>query len=239
MATGFLSSPDELEARELGGGVVKIRWTYPEEFAAQDIVFDIFAAADPADAFRSCVASDVADLETTIGGFERGGTFYFVAVAKRAPLLSLPSRALAVEIAPPTSIRTVSGPVAVPDTAEPAGLAFPFVIDPLGSVSSQGGSALLRGQILQLLLTSPGERVNLPDFGTRLRDLVFDPNNDVLAASTEFMITRALQKYLSDEIRVEQVAVSANDGILQVHIVYLRTSDLQFERVRVGIPLPS
>jgi phage baseplate assembly protein W len=105
-------------------------------------------------------------------------------------------------------------------------------------VSSDGGSALLRGQILQLLLTSPGERVNVPEFGTRLRDLVFDPNNDVLAASTEFMIKRALQTYLSDAMRVEQVAVSANDGLLQVNIVYLRTSDLQFERVRVGIPLP-
>jgi len=235
----FLSSPDQLEARELPGGFVTLRWTYPEDFAAQQIVFDIFASADPASAFRSCVAPDVAGLEATIGGFERGGTFYFIAVAKRAPLLSLPSSALAVAIAPPVATREVSGPVVAADTAEPAGLAFPFAIGPLGSVSAEGGSPRLRGQILQLLLTSPGERVNVPEFGTRLRDLVFDPNNDVLAASTEFMIKRALQTYLSDEMRVEQVAVSADDGVLQVHIVYLRTSDLQFERVRVGIPLPS
>ena len=237
MATPFLSSPDELEARELDG-VVTLKWTYPEDFAAQLIVFDIFAAADPADAFRSCVASDVASLEATIGGFERGGTFYFIAVAKRAPLLSLPSRAVVVVIAPPATTREFSGPAAASDTAEPAGLSFPFAIGLLGAVSSEGGSARLRGQILQLLLTSPGERVNVPEFGTRLRDLVFDPNNDLLAASTEFMIKRALQTYLSDEMRVEQVAVSADDGLLQVHIVYLRTSDLQFERVRVGIPLP-
>jgi hypothetical protein len=237
VASGFLSSPDGLEGRELGGGVVKLRWTYPEDFSAQHIVFDIFASGDPTNAFRSCVASDIAGLEATIGGFERGGTFYFIAVAKRAPLLSLPSRALAVKVAAPTVTSAASGPVAA-DTAELAGLAFPFAINLLGSVSSEGGSALLRGQILQLLLTSPGERVNLPDYGTRLRDLVFDPNNDVLAATTEFMIKRALQKYLADDIRVEQVAVTANQELLQVNIVYLRTSDLQFERVRVGIPLP-
>jgi uncharacterized protein len=238
VATEFLSSPDGLEALDAGGGVVTIRWAYPDDFAKLRIVFDIFASPDPTDAFRTCVASDVAGLEVDVAGFERGGTIYFVALAKRAPLLSLPSRALAFEIARTTTREAPPSPVSVSDTAKPAGLAFPFAVDRLGSISSDGGSARLRGQILQLLLTSPGERVNVPDFGTRLRDLVFDPNNDVLAASTEFMITRALQKYLADEIRVEQVAVSADDAVLHVHIVYLRTSDLQFERVRVGIPLP-
>jgi len=231
----FLSSPDELEARDAGGGMVHLRWTYPQNFAAAQIVFDIFASDDPTDAFRSRVATDIAALETTVEGFDRTGTFYFVAVAKRAPLLSLPTRAVSLRLEAQQA--PVSAPAAPATPAGATGLAFPFGINVLGGVSAEGGSALLRGKILQLLLTSPGERVNLPDYGARLRDLVFDPNSDVLAATTEFMIQRALQKYLGDQIRVEQVAITTDREALHVNIVYLRKSDLQFERVRVGVPL--
>jgi phage baseplate assembly protein W len=236
MANGFLSSPAGLHGQDLGGGTVALRWTYAEDIVAQGIVFDVFAATDPTDPFRSRVVADLNALTRTIAGFESGGLFYFIVVAKRAPLLSLPSRALAIRVEP--VLRPVDFSPATTAGAAQAGLAFPFGIDVLGSISAEGGSALLRGKILQLLLTSPGERVNLPDYGTRLRDLVFDPNADVLAATTEFMIQRALQKYMADEIRVEQVAISVNDNVLQVNIVYLRKSDLQFERVRVGVPLP-
>jgi hypothetical protein len=236
MATGFLASPDGLKG-EPSAGAVRLSWSYPEDFAAQQIVFDIYVSTDPTDAFRTRVAADVNGLHVAIPGFDKGGTFYFIVVAKRAPLLSLPSRALTVRIAAPVGAVAAS-PAGTAGATEPSGLAFPFAVNRLGSIASEGGSALLRGRILQLLLTSPGERVNLPDFGTRLRDLVFDPNNDVLAASTEFMIQRAMQKYLSDDLRVEQVAITAADEVLQVNIVYYRTSDLQLESVRVGIPLP-
>ena len=35
----------------------------------------------------------------------------------------------------------------------------------------------LRGKIIQVLFTAPGERVNQPEFGCGLFNLVFDPNN--------------------------------------------------------------
>jgi phage baseplate assembly protein W len=115
---------------------------------------------------------------------------------------------------------------------------FPFQIDPKGSVFGDFGDSLLHGKILQLLLTSPGERVNLPEFGTRLRDLVFDPNNEVLAAATEFAVSRALQRFLSDELHVEKVQISSHEAELLVEILYLRKADLNTERLRVGIPIP-
>lgn len=238
MADGFLSSPAGLQGEDLGNGAVALRWTYADDIVAQNILFDAFAGPDLTDPLRSRVAADVAGLAVTVGGFEQGGTWYFTVVAKRAPLLSLPSRTLALYVRPVTPAAGITPPTTAAAT-EASGLGFPFRVDGLGAVEAEGGSALLRGKILQLLLTSPGERVNLPDYGTRLRDLVFDPNSDVLAATTEFMIRRALQKYLGDELRVEQVAVSASDNVLQVNIVYLRKSDLQFERVRVGVPLPT
>jgi phage baseplate assembly protein W len=118
------------------------------------------------------------------------------------------------------------------------GLSVPFRIDAGGRVLVDGGDALLRSKVLQLLLTSPGERVNQPEFGTRLRDLVFDPNNDILAAATEFAITRALQRFLGQQIEVEGVQVSTFDSELHVDISYVRKQDLTAQRVRVGIPIP-
>jgi phage baseplate assembly protein W len=98
---------------------------------------------------------------------------------------------------------------------------------------------LLRAKVLQLLLTSPGERVNLPEFGTRLRDLVFDPGNDILAAATEFAIVRALRRWLGSEIQVDGVRVRSDDAELSVDVTYLQIADLRMERLRVGIPIPS
>ena len=48
------------------------------------------------------------------------------------------------------------------------GPAFPFTIDDLGRVATQTGDANIRARIIQLLLTSPGERVHLPEFGCGL-----------------------------------------------------------------------
>lgn len=117
------------------------------------------------------------------------------------------------------------------------GLDFPFGIDARGRVSAHHGDPLLRARILQLLLTSPGERVNQPEFGTRLRDLVFDPNSDILLAATEFAVTRALQRFLGDQIEVEAVQISTLESELHVDISYVRKRDLTAQRVRVGIPI--
>ena len=113
------------------------------------------------------------------------------------------------------------------------GIAFPFRIDRLGQLATLSGDANIRAKIVQVVLTAPGERVNLPTFGCGLRDLVFDPNNDILAATTEFAITRALQEWMADEILVERVDVSAHDGSLVVGIVYVRRDRLERGQVKI------
>lgn len=107
------------------------------------------------------------------------------------------------------------------------GFGFPFGINDLGQVSTTTGDDNIRGKIVQIMLTAPGERVGLPEFGCGLRDLVFDPNNEILAAATEFAITRALQQWLGDEIILERVDVSNQDERLQIQVVYLRRDRLE------------
>ncbi|HEU4578340.1 MAG TPA: GPW/gp25 family protein [Polyangiaceae bacterium] len=232
----LLASASDLRGQDQGSGNVRLSWEYPGDIAVLGIVFDVFGSADPQDVFRTRFAQDVAATAVALEGLGLSGDRYFTVVARRGDLLSLPARILRLAVQPP--VAAASPPAGGSDAALASGVGFPFGISSRGGVYAQGGDLLLRGKILQLLLTSPGERVNRPDYGTRLLDLVFDPNSDVLAATTQFMVARALQKYLSDEIQIDKVLITADDAMLNVDISYIKKADLRSELVRVGVPLP-
>lgn len=98
---------------------------------------------------------------------------------------------------------------------------FPYQFDDLGSTAQTGEEEHIRDLIKQVLFTSPGERVNRPTFGCGLMQLVFAPNSDELAASTQFTVQGALQHWLGDLVQVEQVTVANNDSTLDVTVQYL------------------
>lgn len=100
-------------------------------------------------------------------------------------------------------------------------IAFPYKIDGGGRTALVDADAHVRDMIAQLLFTSPGERVNRPDFGTALRQLVFGPNSPEVALATQFLVQGALQQYLGDMIVVETVAVASEDATLSVTISYM------------------
>ena len=54
----------------------------------------------------------------------------------------------------------------------------PFLGGPEGVLSRQEDDRLIKNDILQLLLTVPGERVMRPDFGVNLRNFVFEPGTN-------------------------------------------------------------
>jgi len=58
-----------------------------------------------------------------------------------------------------------------------------------------------------ILGTAPGERLNRPDFGCRIHDLMFAPNTDITAARAEIYCEEAIYKY---EPRVESVVIRAH-----------------------------
>src|SRR5262249_50764087 len=63
----------------------------------------------------------------------------------------------------------------------------------------------VRQLVEQVLFTSPGERVNLPDFGSGLLQLPFAPNSIEMAAAAQVNVQAALQKWLSGYIKVLSV----------------------------------
>lgn len=97
---------------------------------------------------------------------------------------------------------------------------FPFHVDGRGRSVATGEEDHIRDLIEQLLFTSPGERVNRPDFGAGLMQLVFAPNSDELAATTQFLVQGALQQWLGDLIEVDAVQVDNEDATLRVTVQY-------------------
>jgi phage baseplate assembly protein W len=94
--------------------------------------------------------------------------------------------------------------------------------------------------VRQILLTSPGERADLPEFGCGLRQLLFAPNSDALQAATQLLIQRSLSLWLSDQIAVQTITVGPGpDGdysqiVVQVAYTLLETQSMQQTSVLVS-----
>jgi phage baseplate assembly protein W len=99
----------------------------------------------------------------------------------------------------------------------------PVALDPgLGRLAAESDYGQHIDQMIrQLLLTTPGERVNRPDFGCGLRDMVFAANGQVTAGLTQVAVFQALGEWLGSVIDVEDVAVDAVDEKLEVRIAYV------------------
>jgi phage baseplate assembly protein W len=102
---------------------------------------------------------------------------------------------------------------------------FPLMIDGGGRVALTDVDDHVRDMIEQVLFTRPGERPMRPDFGCGLAELVFEPNDTVLAAATELRVRAALQHWLSDVADVDRVAVRAEDSRLVIEVSWVRLLD--------------
>lgn len=97
---------------------------------------------------------------------------------------------------------------------------FPYQFDGRGRTKEAAYGDFVRQLVEQVLFTSPGERVNLPDFGSGLLQLPFAPNSPELAAATQFAVQGALQKWLSGFITVQSVIAAAEEAVLTVTVTY-------------------
>ena len=87
------------------------------------------------------------------------------------------------------------------------GLRFPIGKNNiLFSKSSKG--ELIKGQILQLLFTVPGERVMLPNFGLHIRQYLFSPIDSIIIEKIKKDIYRQVGFYVST---AEIVGVDVNE----------------------------
>lgn len=101
-------------------------------------------------------------------------------------------------------------------------LDYPFHLDAQGRSARTSADDHVRDLIYQVLFTSPGERVNRPEFGCGLKQLVFLPNSDALATATQHLVQGALLRWLEEVIAIERVTVTAIEATLTVTVVYVR-----------------
>ena len=98
-------------------------------------------------------------------------------------------------------------------------LDFPFDFDGSGRAARTDPDDHVRDMIYELLFTNPGERVNLPDFGCGLLQMVFRPNSEALAAATQLLVQGALQQWLGDVIAVQKLSVNNIEERLYITLV--------------------
>ena len=99
-------------------------------------------------------------------------------------------------------------------------LDHPLHLDGRGLTAETDADNHIRDLIHQVLFTIPGERVNRPDFGCGLGQLVFMPDSDGLAAATQFLMQGALTRWLDDVIVVHRVDVLSHDETLEVVVTF-------------------
>ena len=117
------------------------------------------------------------------------------------------------------------------------GLKFPFQFHKRSggariSTASSQDHAHIHESILQILGTQPGERFMNPDFGSRLKELVFEENDAVLKGLVRHHVIDAIRRW---EKRVTVTRVSFDDSpakidrnVLPVQIAY-RVIETQVE----------
>ena len=100
-------------------------------------------------------------------------------------------------------------------------IAYPLRVDGRGRIAGANHADHIRQLIEQVLFTAPGERVNRPEFGSGVQQLIFSPNSDELAAATQFLVQGALEQWLGELIQVEAVTVTNRDSQLVVVVQYM------------------
>lgn len=124
------------------------------------------------------------------------------------------------------------------DPREARNLDYPYGIGGDGAARTTTAGDHLRDLIVQVLLTNPGERVNLPEFGVGVQRLVFAPNNEALRSSTQFLVTANLRRWLGDAIDVDAVTVSSvpdAEELVTIEIVYTVKQTRQQQRLEVQV----
>jgi phage baseplate assembly protein W len=115
-------------------------------------------------------------------------------------------------------------------------LAFPFRVGSDGRMTTvKTLEEHVRDEVVQLILTNPGERAFLVEFGGGARRLVFEPVDNAVAAMSKAGITQAINRWLGHRVTLEMVEVKVEGSTISVDIRYRvagteDTRTLRFQR---------
>ena len=116
---------------------------------------------------------------------------------------------------------------------------FPITIDQHFGVLAEENrhEEHIKQLIKQVLLTNPGERINRPDFGCGIRQMIFAPNSELNASLLQVIVIQSLEKWMGSLITTEDVKIKAENEKLEVTIVYSINTTQEREYLNVEINL--
>ena len=89
------------------------------------------------------------------------------------------------------------------------GAPYPITKHPRGFLRTQAGLDQIKSDLLVLLLTNPGERVMMPEFGTPLRKLIFEQGDKTSEIAIRQTIIDSIRLW---EPRVNITAINVSIG---------------------------
>ena len=110
-------------------------------------------------------------------------------------------------------------------------LSFPFRIGNDGRTAQVSSlEDHVKEELIQLILTNPGERLFLPEFGGGVRRLVFENSDETTAGMAKAVIAQAISRWLGHRITLEELEVAVENETIEVEIKY-RISGTEDTRV--------
>ena len=101
-------------------------------------------------------------------------------------------------------------------------LSFPFRIGSNGRTSQvKSLEDSIRDEMIQLILTNPGERYFLPDFGGGVRQLLFANIDNFTLARAKAILTNSLSNWLKDRIEVKDIILDVYNEEIRIKVQYV------------------
>ena len=106
-------------------------------------------------------------------------------------------------------------------TVYPHYLAHPFRIARDGRTARPADlSQHIKEEVMQLILTSLGERVFQPNIGTNVRRLIFENLHEVTAGVTKSTTTEAISQWMGHRIELDDLRVETTESMISVEVHY-------------------
>lgn len=100
-------------------------------------------------------------------------------------------------------------------------LAFPFRVGADGRTRQvQTLEEHVRDELVQLILTNPGERLFLPEFGGGVRRLVFENIDETTGSVVKAALTSAISRWLAARVTLESLEVIVENETIDVDLKY-------------------
>tara|TARA_R110000744_G_scaffold216343_2_gene335166 strand:- start:924 stop:1331 length:408 start_codon:yes stop_codon:yes gene_type:complete len=112
------------------------------------------------------------------------------------------------------------------------GVAFPLDEENMFS-GTETVKEQIKANLLNLLLTYPGERVNLPKYGVGLKNLLFEQNIDLETLKEK--ISNQISIYIPD-IKLENIGINESDDkhTIQISLSYIYLLDRTTQSIQIN-----